>query len=510
MNIRVDKAALDDLNEILELQQKSYQSEAELYNDFTIQPLTETLEQVVDEFRRGVFLKVEIDGKIIGSVRAYESDGTAYINKLIVHPDYQNKGVGKKLLQAIEEAYPDRRYELFTGAKSEKNLSVYSKAGYVQFKEEQATPELTFVYMEKQNIVYFENTFEMTRPLFNKMTKTSPKKIGKTNFWFLRYIEIIGVLFLLLCIGYACLLFILKSILGVIPLGLAAFVGLFIYYFIKSDVSKAIFDEHKKRTGESTWIFTAKFSDKIYTKGRQTLTTAYEDIYYIEEDDEVISLWSDAVIIFLRKAFFTIGTAEDFLTFIKQKCNEKKPLLTLNQAEKRFRKPRIPYMAIVIVITLGFFAYFATVVTTSWFAFLTSSESTADDPLTRAIERQWEDDVSVIATVEVDGGVAVFGTNGKDTLYTMLLSVSRSGNYNYAKGYSESITLWIEYNEYYNVLQESSAEWFAFSHAPTIVFGIAKADWWDTNTWITSSKEKYTAERFTNENVDFILYYRYY
>ena len=67
----------------------------------------------------------------------------------MVLPGYQNKGIGKRLLQAIENEFKGRRFELYTGAKSEENLALYEKCGYVRFKTEQATLGLTFVYMEK-------------------------------------------------------------------------------------------------------------------------------------------------------------------------------------------------------------------------------------------------------------------------------------------------------------------------------------------------------------------------
>ena len=41
------------------------------------------------------------------------------------------------------------RYELFTGHKSEKNLSLYNKLGYSEFKRQCINEKLTLVYLEK-------------------------------------------------------------------------------------------------------------------------------------------------------------------------------------------------------------------------------------------------------------------------------------------------------------------------------------------------------------------------
>ena len=42
------------------------------------------------------------NGMTIGSVRVTEKEDSVYIGKLMVLPDYQNQGVGKRLLQTIE------------------------------------------------------------------------------------------------------------------------------------------------------------------------------------------------------------------------------------------------------------------------------------------------------------------------------------------------------------------------------------------------------------------------
>ena len=132
------------------LQYLTYQSEALIHGDFTIQPLRQTLDEIREEFRKSVFLKAVLTDKIIGSVRGCAENATVYIGKLMVHPDHQGKGLGRRLLAAIERQFPDKRYELFTSCKSDRNLHLYETAGYVRFREENAGEEgLAFVYLEK-------------------------------------------------------------------------------------------------------------------------------------------------------------------------------------------------------------------------------------------------------------------------------------------------------------------------------------------------------------------------
>ena len=150
MDYVIAKAQKEDLKEILELQYLAYQSEAALFGNKDIPPLKQTLEEVVEEFDEGLVLKMtDENGVIIGSVRAKEKDGTVYIGKLMVRPDHQKKGYGKRLLLEAEKYFPGKRYELFTSTRSQDNIRLYKSVGYKEFDRKAVDNELVFVYMEK-------------------------------------------------------------------------------------------------------------------------------------------------------------------------------------------------------------------------------------------------------------------------------------------------------------------------------------------------------------------------
>lgn len=147
--IDIELAEEADLEAILALQKLAYRSEAQRYNDFDLPPLRQTLAEIRADFTRMTFFKAVSGERIIGSVRGYAKDGTCYVGRLIVHPDVQNRGIGARLMQALERHFDTvQRYELFTGHKSEPALHLYHKLGYREFKR-QAMPTHTIVFLEK-------------------------------------------------------------------------------------------------------------------------------------------------------------------------------------------------------------------------------------------------------------------------------------------------------------------------------------------------------------------------
>ena len=144
------RADISDMAEIRDLQKLAYQTEAILYNDWTIPPLTQTQNQINKECNEKTFLKVCHSGRIIGSVRASIHDNACHIGRLIVHPEFQHKGIGSQLMLAIEAAFPQaRRFEVFTGSRSEGNIRLYERLGYHIFRTDRLSSQVDLVFMEK-------------------------------------------------------------------------------------------------------------------------------------------------------------------------------------------------------------------------------------------------------------------------------------------------------------------------------------------------------------------------
>lgn len=143
-------ATAEDAAEILALQRLAYESEARLYGDWSIPPLAQTLESLIEDIKLTTVLKATEAAAIIGSVRARLVGDACLIGRLMVDPARQGRGIGSALLTAIEDMFPQAAaFELFTGSRSEGNLRLYVRCGYAISGTRQGTPEISFVVLRK-------------------------------------------------------------------------------------------------------------------------------------------------------------------------------------------------------------------------------------------------------------------------------------------------------------------------------------------------------------------------
>ncbi|MEY9873375.1 GNAT superfamily N-acetyltransferase [Streptacidiphilus sp. MAP12-33] len=157
MSVTTSVATEDDAERILKLQFLCYQGEAELYGDWTIDPLTQTLDSMRTELKEHHVLVARLGDEVVGSVRGrVDADGVGRIGRLMVHPRMQRHGLGSRLLRAMEQQLAsDGRvtagYRLFTGHRSIGNLRLYQRLGYRQTQVEEVNSRLSFIVLEKHS-----------------------------------------------------------------------------------------------------------------------------------------------------------------------------------------------------------------------------------------------------------------------------------------------------------------------------------------------------------------------
>lgn len=150
--MNIQPARQQDLPEILAVQRAAFEAEAQLVNDWNIPPLTQTLDELTNDWRKGIMLKaVNEDGIIVGTVRGHNAPDGFYIGRLAVLPQWQGRGMGTALLEAIIAIAEACRLVLFTSTKSERNLRLYEKFGFTHFKKSTTATGVPLIWLEKSN-----------------------------------------------------------------------------------------------------------------------------------------------------------------------------------------------------------------------------------------------------------------------------------------------------------------------------------------------------------------------
>jgi ribosomal protein S18 acetylase RimI-like enzyme len=142
-----------DVGEVLTLQRAAYVTEAQLYGDVSLPPLTETYDEVAAELSSCLVLKAVRGHRIVGAGRARVAGSILHIGRLAVAPDMQGRGIGTLLLEALERQAPPNvdRYALFTGHLSTANIRLYERLGYTEVGREELKPGVVLVHLEKVN-----------------------------------------------------------------------------------------------------------------------------------------------------------------------------------------------------------------------------------------------------------------------------------------------------------------------------------------------------------------------
>lgn len=128
----VARASAADAAELLVLQRCCWVTEAILNDTLAIPALHETLDDVTAWVADRHVWTVRVGGRLVAAVRAHAVGDRWEIGRLMVAPDLRGSGLGRSLLGYAEAAAPEgtRSIDLFTGARSERNLRMYQAAGY--------------------------------------------------------------------------------------------------------------------------------------------------------------------------------------------------------------------------------------------------------------------------------------------------------------------------------------------------------------------------------------------
>lgn len=150
--MRIEQVPDESAGELLTLRRAAFVSEAQVYGDPNIPPLTQTLGELrADLAAEGVITLGAWSGhRLVGSVRVEIEDEKATLGRLAVAPDMQGQGIGTEMMFAVLPLLPDQVDEIwvFTGKDSKQNLALYTNQGY-EHQYDQAAGDLTYAYLRR-------------------------------------------------------------------------------------------------------------------------------------------------------------------------------------------------------------------------------------------------------------------------------------------------------------------------------------------------------------------------
>jgi tRNA (guanine37-N1)-methyltransferase len=143
-DLDVRPAVPADAGELFTLQRACWLQELQANPGVDIPALRESL----DDVRRGlgewtvVVVREPASGRLVGAVRGRVDHGEWDIGRVMVAPDLQGRGLGRGLLELVQELAPAgiETYVLFTGAGSLDNQRMYKKAGFRMRPDRKAPP----------------------------------------------------------------------------------------------------------------------------------------------------------------------------------------------------------------------------------------------------------------------------------------------------------------------------------------------------------------------------------
>lgn len=133
MTVHIGPLAREHAGEALTVQRAAFVVEAQQYDAPNIPPLTETVDELRADLDTAVAIGAWRGSRLVGAIRGHVDGDRMQVLRFAVAPDQQGKGIGRVLLPALEAAAPPEvgTFWLVAGTRSEVNLRMYERAGYV-------------------------------------------------------------------------------------------------------------------------------------------------------------------------------------------------------------------------------------------------------------------------------------------------------------------------------------------------------------------------------------------
>ncbi|HWQ08516.1 MAG TPA: GNAT family N-acetyltransferase [Holophaga sp.] len=155
MAIRLQKATLDDAEEIHAMQLRAFKPLLAKYQDLDTNPGNEGIERVVARILQPStdFYLIKDGSHSVGAIRVVRLQGgdRCRVSPIFILPEYQNRGIAQHVFAEMERRYtPAHGWELDTILEEAGNCHLYEKVGYRKTgRLQKMNDRMTLVFYEK-------------------------------------------------------------------------------------------------------------------------------------------------------------------------------------------------------------------------------------------------------------------------------------------------------------------------------------------------------------------------
>jgi len=197
MDINLEKATIENANEIHQMQLISFKKLLDKYQDYAISPGNEPIDKIIARINQKEtdFYIIKYNNISVGAIRIINLDDGKLnrISPIFVLPEFQNKGIAQRVFKIIEDKYkPQNGWILDTILQEEGNCYLYEKIGYVKTgKIEKINEKMDIVHYKKSNKIILNSLktqLLISFSMLEKIIETCPdelwnKKVSGYVFW---------------------------------------------------------------------------------------------------------------------------------------------------------------------------------------------------------------------------------------------------------------------------------------------------------------------------------------
>ena len=145
--IKIEKATLDDVVTLTEIQARTFQDDNKLKPSGCSMegpPGYDSVDWNAERIGKTLYYKILLDGQIVGGIIVFDmGQGHYELGRIYVDPDVQNRGVGQQAVRQMFEAFPSAvKWTLGTPSWAIRNQHFYEKMGFVRIRETEVDPHL--------------------------------------------------------------------------------------------------------------------------------------------------------------------------------------------------------------------------------------------------------------------------------------------------------------------------------------------------------------------------------